>query len=210
MASGIGRSRGVVAIGAGLVAGIALALAPGPGPARADDAAESSEARGGETEEPQLAIPGRVRPPGEEPRLDDLLQLPSGYGRASRSVAGAGEAEWRRRFRESQDAVLSARSSLEETKRELDSLALEGGSSQWQVAPPGAAGADGGGAASSNSPLSFRLRQELKRQREQLDEANKALRELRIEADLAGVPQGWRGDELALEEGSPELGQLID
>ena len=34
--------------------------------------------------------------------------------------------------------------------------------------------------------------QELQRNREALDDAEKALRELRIEADLAGVPAEWR------------------
>jgi hypothetical protein len=38
------------------------------------------------------------------------------------------------------------------------------------------------------------LSQELARNREALDAAEKALRDLRIEADLAGVPAAWRGD----------------
>ena len=37
-------------------------------------------------------------------------------------------------------------------------------------------------------------RQELVRNRERLEEAERALRDLRIEADLAGVPPDWRDD----------------
>jgi hypothetical protein len=59
------------------------------------------------------------------------------------------------------------------------------------MAPPGATNTGNG---SSTSPLSFRLRQELLRNREGLDSAERALKELRIEADLAGVPVDWRGD----------------
>jgi len=102
-------------------------------------------------------------------------------------VAGASEDEWRRRFSRAEKAIVDAQAELAETRRELDGLAESGGSSQWSVAPPGAAGAD-----QSTSPLSFKLRQELQRNREALDAAEKALRELKIEADLAGVPADWR------------------
>ena len=60
------------------------------------------------------------------------------------------------------------------------------------MAPPGGGGSGGGPSA---SPLSFKLRQKLKEDRESLEEAERALRELRIEADLAGVPLDWRGDD---------------
>jgi hypothetical protein len=123
--------------------------------------------------------------------LDSLLQLPSGFGSAStRVVAGAGESEWRRRFGKADRELLEARASLNDTKRELDEVAVDGGSSQWSVAPPG--GGAGGGAGAGPSPLSFKLRQKLKDDRERIDAKKRALRGLRIEADLAGVPQSWR------------------
>ena len=127
---------------------------------------------------------------GGPPGLDRLLQLPSGFLEPNaRSVAGAGEAEWQRRFTRAQKRLQSAVETLESTKLELDSVAGDGGSSQWSVAPPGQSGGANG---ATNSPLSFKLRQDLLRQREELDAAEKALKELRIEADLAGVPIGWR------------------
>lgn len=147
--------------------------------------------------EPQpLAIPdvpseASPRAEGSADGIDALLKLPSGYLEPTgRTVAGAGESEWRRRFDRAQRKLDLAMRTLEATKRELDEVAGTGGASQWSVAPPGAT--NSGGAATS--PLSFKLRQDLLRQREALDEAERALKALRIEADLAGVPVAWRGD----------------
>lgn len=125
---------------------------------------------------------------GSAPGLDDLLRLPSGFETQAteRPVAGASEEEWRRRFTRAERSIAEAREKLAATKRELDGMAETGGASQWSVAPPGAS------AQQSTSPLSFKLRQELQRNREDLETAEKALRELRIEADLAGVPADWR------------------
>ena len=143
-----------------------------------------------------LAVPGTVpsrgtRSGGTGPVLDDLLRLPSGFEAkpAARPVAGASEDEWKSRFSRAEKAIGDAREALTATKRELDSLAESGGASQWSVAPPGASG---GGQQQSTSPLSFKLRQELLRNRQALEEAERARRELRIEADLAGVPANWR------------------
>lgn len=124
------------------------------------------------------------------PGLDALLQLPSGYqAQPPPPVAGATEAEWRRRFAKAQGELAEAREELERAKRELDAVAEGGASSQWAVAPPGASNSGGG----STSPLSFKLRQELRRSRSRVEAAEKAVRELTIEADLAGVPERWRG-----------------
>lgn len=148
-----------------------------------------------EPSERPLVIPGA--PPTRSPRgisdpgLDALLQLPKGFlDGESQTVAGAGEDEWRRRFTAAQNDLDAARAGLESTKRELDTVAEGGGASQWSVAPPG--GSSSGGP--STSPLSFKLRQEMKKNRELLEAAERAMRELRIEADLAGVPTTWRGD----------------
>lgn len=149
-----------------------------------------------------LTVPGHPTPAATrgsgavrgEPGLDDLLKLPSDYmtkSTTSRPVAGASEDEWKQRFTRAEKAIGDARESVAETRRELDGLAETGGASQWSVAPPGAAGG-GQGQQGGMSPLSFKLRQELERNREALESAEKALRELRIEADLAGVPAEWR------------------
>lgn len=124
------------------------------------------------------------------PGLDALLQLPSSFrARESPSVAGADEAEWRRRFVQAEQQLATTQQELARVKRELDEVSEGSGSSQWAVAPPGASsGAEG----LSTSPLSFKLREAMRRSRDDLDAAERALRELKIEADLAGVPVAWR------------------
>lgn len=166
--------------------------------------AEDEPERDQRSEEPrgesELLVPGarRATPPprGESDSvgIESLLQLPDGFiTNSPRSVAGASEAEWRRRFKKADSALTEARTSLAKTKRELDSAAVGGGSSQWSVAPPGGGGNGGGGGPNaSTSPLSFRLRQQVREDRERIESTEKAMRELRIEADLAGVPESWR------------------
>ncbi|MCA9504342.1 MAG: hypothetical protein KC616_14730 [Myxococcales bacterium] len=157
---------------------------------------------GGERGPTPLYVPGAspgpardastVRGGAMEPELEDLLQLPSDFViERSRPVAGATENEWRRRFEKAAEELSEARDQLAATKRELDAVAETGGASQWSVAPPGAGG---GNSTPTNSPLSFKLRQELQRNRERVEAATRGLRELRIEADLAGVPVSWRAE----------------
>lgn len=178
---------GSARFGPGLIFVLVLVLAGAP-----------AAAQGGSTrleESGDLSLPSRAgsrsSASAADPGLDALLHLPSGYLQEDdRAVGGAGESEWRRRFDRASKQLQKAREGLASTKRELDAIAGSGGSSQWSVAPPG--GSNSGGP--SSSPLSFKLRQELERHREDLDEAERGLRELRIEADLAGVPVAWRGD----------------
>ncbi|MBK7947250.1 MAG: hypothetical protein IPK00_00495 [Deltaproteobacteria bacterium] len=167
-------------------AGVAASQTPVASPAAGKSGSSAVDAPA------TLDIPGRGAPRGSggarDPGLDDLLRLPSDFETkpAERPVAGASEDEWRQRFVRAEKAIGDAREALVETKKELDGLAEDGGGSQWSVAPPGASGQQ------TTSPLSFKLRQQLQRDREALDQAEKALRELRIEADLAGVPAEWR------------------
>jgi hypothetical protein len=126
----------------------------------------------------------------DAPELESLLQLPSGFQSSADApaVAGASETEWRRRFRKSQQELADAQASLAKTKVELDKVAGEGGGSSWNVAP----NVGGGGVPQGEAPLSFKLRQQLKSDRELVEAAERAMRQLRIEADLAGVPTAWR------------------
>lgn len=141
----------------------------------------------------EFVVPIRVestRPKGDVPGLDMLLQLPSGFvTEEPQIVAGVGETEWRRRFTTAERDLSEARASLENTKRELDEIAGSGGSSQWAISAPGGGG---GEATPTNSPLSFKLRQQIREDRDRIVVGERAVRELRIEADLAGVPRRWR------------------
>lgn len=180
---------------------LAATSATSEGAQQAQEAREAKEVPGdadsGVTDR-EFSVPTRApskRPKGELPRLDALLQLPSGFVTTEpRVIAGASESEWRRRFAKADRDLSEANTSLKDTKRELDEIALGGSSSQWSIAPPG------GESSPTSSPLSFKLRQQLRDDRERITVSEKALRELRIEADLAGVPQRWR----AVNPNSPE------
>jgi hypothetical protein len=176
-------------------------------PADTPDSAASDPAPAADATQ-KMVIPSDGQNAGPRTGIDALLKLPSGYGSSStaQSVAGADESEWRRRFRESLSAIEKARGGLAKAKAELDGAAENSGGTQWNVAPPGG----GGSPTQGTSPLSFKLRQELKTQRRDLDEAERRFRELEIEANLAGVPKAWRGAPPASDETPPEVGQLLD
>lgn len=123
-------------------------------------------------------------PPAAEPvGLDSLLKLPAGYGDDVETRQGATRREWRERFDRVRTELALAREKLAQTEKELDSVS--GQSSTWQVSAPGAA-------TSENSPLSFRLRQDVKNRRAEIKDAERRLRALDVEADLAKVPTDWR------------------
>ncbi len=164
------------------------------GPVLAEEA-ERDPALSAPADERPLIVPGdparRAPQRSPAPGLDALLKLPSAFlDGDSREVAGASERVWRSRFNKAQSELDEARAGLERTKRELDSAAEGGGANQWSMAPPGASSSGG----PSTSPLSFKLRQEMKENRERLEEAERSMRALRIEAELAGVPRSWRGE----------------
>jgi hypothetical protein len=58
----------------------------------------------------------------------------------------------------------------------------------WTLAPP----IPGGGAAAGEAPLDYQIRQEIQRHRSEVEHLERALRELDVQADLAGVPAEWR------------------
>jgi hypothetical protein len=171
------------------------------GAENADETEEITGAGGRSTADGELAVEnvGRSsRPAGNVPGLDALLQIPNGFvTNEPEEVAGAGESEWRRRFTKADREMAEALASLEATKRELEGLAVGGSSSQWSIAPPG------GESGPTTSPMSFKLRQQLRGDRDLIDIREKAKRELRIEADLAGVPQSWRVGNSNSEEALP-------
>ena len=51
--------------------------------------------------------------------------------------------------------------------------------------------------------MSYKLRQDIRRQREDVGRAERRLRELEVEASLAGVPAEWRAAP-AHEDAAPE------
>jgi hypothetical protein len=197
------------------VCGLALALATGAANAEVD-APEASEPVVGKTSDalpeegsgvdwsappkPRAAAGGDVSAGGASVGLDHLLRLPKAYESSpGDDRGGVNENQWRSRFRESQEKTAEAKEALERSVEELESIA--GDSGQYAVSPPGQV------ADPTASPVSFRLRQEIRRNRETVDEVTRKQRALVVEADLAGVPPDWReGSGDSAPESTPQSG----
>jgi hypothetical protein len=115
--------------------------------------------------------------------LEQLLRLPDSYNAHTASKRGVGKEEWQSRFQKVRDDRSEAEKALGKAQTELDGMAKD--KSDWSMSAIG-----GGG--SETSPVSYRLRQEIRRQNDAIEQTERRLRDLSIEADLAGVPQAWR------------------
>lgn len=134
-----------------------------------------------------LALPSAAEDPapaGSGPGLDELLRLPSNLDYGVERRGGATRSEWRARFAEARLREREAEAALRKAQEELAELGIE--SEAWTVGPPGV------GAGGADAPLSFQLRQEIKRQEAEVTQARARLRDLEVEANLAGVPREWR------------------
>jgi hypothetical protein len=118
--------------------------------------------------------------------LDRLLRLPESLQRGAPEPRRGGltRSEWEARFREARAELDAARQGLEEVQRELEAEA--GGAGSWQVTAPGQK------VSAENSPLSYRLSQEIRLRREEVEAGERRLQGLIVEANLAGVPEEWR------------------
>jgi hypothetical protein len=124
-------------------------------------------------------------PASGSPGLDKLLKIPDSVGYSTDEKGGATQAEWRERFGEARNALASAEKALADSQAKLATAAGE--KSEWQFTPPGVP-SQGSEESSSN----FQLREQVRRQRGEVDRARARLRELDIQANLAGVPEDWR------------------
>ncbi len=131
------------------------------------------------------AADGEVEvPPAPDVSLDQLLTLPAALPVESGERAGVTRAEWNSRFAQAQVELDTAKSSLDESLNRLAEMAAQSGN--WKVAAPG-----GQAAPDDNSPINYGLKQEIRRKREELERAERKLRDLAVEANLAGVPEHW-------------------
>ncbi len=129
------------------------------------------------------AEPGSNDPGG--PGLDQLLKLPRSVEFSTEKKGGASRNEWRQRFHDARASVKSAEAALVKAQNELAEVA--GSKDDWQFSPPGLPAE-----ASTDSGSSIKLRQEVKRARGEVERSKSRLRELDVEANLAGVPDDWR------------------
>jgi hypothetical protein len=134
------------------------------------------------------AAPAASAPPaasaGNAVALDQLLTLPTTRTYSVERKGGLTRGEWRTRYGEVNADLAKERAALEAAEAKLDTAA--GG--QWKVNPIPGADASGG----PESPLDFQLRSELRKHREEIERLERKLRQLDIEANLAGVPEDWK------------------
>ena len=136
---------------------------------------------------------GASQATGNAPKVDlgRLLKLPDSYAKPTESRRGMGRSEWEVRFESVRLELAESQAALEAAQTELGNAA--GDSSQWSVAAPGTS------PNPENTPLSYKLRQEIRRNREIIERSEKKLRSLEIEADLAEVPANWRATHIRTE-----------
>ncbi len=133
---------------------------------------------------PPDAGPGRPDGPAPQVDLEDLLKLPVDLRYDVEKRGGATQGEWRSRFQKVRSELVEERAALERSQLELEKVA--GNTDSWQLAPPGVSG------NRSEAPLDYRLRTEIRQHRAEVDRLEKQLRDLEVEANLAGVPEEWR------------------
>lgn len=126
-------------------------------------------------------------PPPGSVRLDQLLKLPEDLEFDVERRGGHTRSEWIARFDEARESLESARQGLAQAQERLAQKA--GRKDNWNMAPPGlpAEAAEGGGDT-------YHLREDVRRHRAEIERAEARLRELDIEASLAGLPPSWRGE----------------
>ena len=124
-------------------------------------------------------------PAAEKPaELERLLTLPDGKSYGVDRRGGLSRGEWRTRFSELNEALVGERKALAEAEAKLDEAA--GSASNWQMAPvPGLE-------PSPDAPLDYQLRVAIRRHRSEIERLERKLKQLEIEANLAGVPPEWR------------------
>ena len=137
-------------------------------------------------EEPAAQPPAPAPAPAPGPvELDRLLKLPPAGPAASERLGGATKGEWRARFGSARGERDAAQKALETAQGKLGGAATD--NEAWQMGMPGASKAE-----PSDAPVNYALRQEIRRQRDELARCERHLKDLTIEADLAGVPADWR------------------
>ncbi|MEE9608828.1 MAG: hypothetical protein V3U03_13895 [Myxococcota bacterium] len=129
-----------------------------------------------------VTVAGAEEPPPVE--LERLMRLPDSIEFETTQRAGATRGEWKTRFAAARQGLADAQAALDESREKLEELAGE--ANNWQMSAPGVA------ANASGNPLSYELSQKMRRGREEVERSEGRLRELQIEANLAGVPADWQ------------------
>lgn len=123
--------------------------------------------------------------------LDRLLKIPSSSVPtapvAAEKRGGRTRSQWQDRYRTVRLELVKAEENLAESRAVLEER-MSTETSQWKMAAPGI----GDATSTSDAPTDYRLTQQLRRDREELARAKRAVQDLDVEANLAGVPEDWR------------------
>ena len=127
--------------------------------------------------------------------LNDLLKLPPRLALpgALERHGGATKAEWQARFVEAREDIVKAEKFLAKSRKALEEKVADGGA--WRLTAPGLGSArpeDQTSPLNPNVPADYKLSQEVRRGREEVDRSGRHLQDLEVEANLAGVPERWR------------------
>jgi hypothetical protein len=120
--------------------------------------------------------------------LEKLFKLPESVATTPATDprrGGKTRAEWLARFEQALADLAKARQGLEDSRKELEEVAPD---QAWSMSAPGLPAQ----ASPSETSIDFRLRQQMRKQREEVERAEYQLDELSVEANLAGVPEAWR------------------
>jgi len=142
----------------------------------------------GESKQPETTGPeAGATPRRGSPGLDSLLRPRSGVSQEQKPGSPRPEPNRADRDREGwQKAFAEVRAEIRDTETRLDKSREKVGAvsrSEYQYSPIG------GG--EQTDPEVLKLRAAIRRDRKALDEAQTRLRELQVEASLAGVPEEW-------------------
>ena len=127
------------------------------------------------------AAPAPAQRPSQPLNLDRLLRPPgvvSATPSAEPSYGGRDRAEWREEFQRGSQEVADLEAKVEVSQNRLRQTAT----GDWNYSPAGGEATD---------PEVLRLRAQLRRDRQSLEASRQRLRDLRVEASLAGVPEAW-------------------
>ena len=164
-------------------AGIAVLIAlVGRASAAADEMAPAPAPDGQPAPDSQTAPAAQPAPPPVA--YDALFRLPNDDAPRPAGGAPLDRKRWEERFAAVRGELDGAKGQLAKAQADLEALAHK--TESWQMAAPGAQ------PTSENSPVSYKLRQDIRQYREDVGRAERRLRELEVEASLAGVPPDWR------------------
>jgi len=130
----------------------------------------------------------RAEPGAPAPKvsLDQLLKLPEDRDYRVDLRGGYTQSEWRELFTKAHAALEAQKKNLARAEAQMRGVAHA--KSSWKVglSLPGIQESSG------DAPLDYQLGRRIDAAKEEIARLKKVLQDLKVEADLAGVPAGWR------------------